>query len=290
VNRDGGPVETVQSEGEDDPDDDENQTEVHTEIETRGIGPAHRGPASSSPQKWKRVLVKLSGEAFAPVSGNGRGIDPGVVEGYAQQLGSLQAEGIEIAVVVGGGNLWRGLSDAAVGMDRVTADYMGMLATVMNALALHDALERTGVATRVQSAISMQEIAEPFIRRRALHHLEKGRVVIFAGGTGNPYFTTDTTAALRAAEIGAEVVFKATNVDGVYNADPKKVPDARKLSKISFTEVLHRDLKVMDAAAIALCRDNAIPIVVFDLTCDGNLRSAVRGENIGTRVVEGRES
>jgi len=237
------------------------------------------------PPRWRRVLIKLSGEAFA--APDGRGIDPGVVAGYAGELREIRARGVQAAVVVGGGNLWRGLSDAAAGMDRATADHMGMLATVMNGLALQDALERENVPTRVQSAITMQEIAEPFIRRRAIRHLELGRIVIFAGGTGNPFFTTDTTAALRGAEVGAELILKATHVDGVYSADPKKDPAARRLEHVSFTEVLQRNLKVMDAAAIALCRDNSIPIVVFDLTVDGNLCRAVWGDEIGTLVHHG---
>lgn len=237
----------------------------------------------SDPPAWRRILLKLSGEAFADPE-VGRGVDSGIVASYASQLADLYGRGVQVACVVGGGNIWRGLSDAATGMERVTADNMGMLATVINALALQDALEREQVPTRVQSAITVQQVAEPFIRRRAMRHLELGRVVIFAGGTGNPFFTTDTTAALRAAEIGAEVILKATNVDGVYTSDPRIDPDAERLTDVTFTEVLQRNLRVMDAAAIALCRDNAIPIVVLDLSVEGNIRRVVWGEKIGTLV------
>lgn len=241
------------------------------------------GIDDSDPPAWRRILLKLSGEAFAG-PGSGRGIDAAVVASYASQLADLHRRGVQVACVVGGGNIWRGLSDAATGMERVTADNMGMLATVINALALQDALERERVPTRVQSAITVQQVAEPFIRRRAMRHLELGRVVIFAGGTGNPFFTTDTTAALRAAEIGAEVILKATNVDGVYTSDPRTDPAAVRLGDVSFTDVLQRNLRVMDAAAIALCRDNSLPIVVFDLSVEGNIGRVVWGERIGTLV------
>ncbi len=241
------------------------------------------------PPRWRRILLKLSGEAFAAPS-VGRGIDPAVVASYAAQLAELHARGVQVACVVGGGNFWRGLSDAAAGMDRATADNMGMLATVINALALQDALERQGIPSRVQSAITVQQVAEPFIRRRAMRHLELGRVVIFAGGTGNPFFTTDTTAALRAAEIGADVILKATDVDGVYSADPKRDPTATRLDAVTFNDVLRRNLRVMDAAAIALCRDNSLPIVVFDLLTEGNIRRVVWGEPIGTVVHDGGEA
>jgi len=243
----------------------------------------------ADPPKWIRILLKLSGEAFADPS-VGRGISPAIVASYAKQIAELRERGVQVACVVGGGNFWRGLSDAAAGMDRATADNMGMLATVINALALQDALEREGVPTRVQSAITMQEVAEPFVRRRAIRHLDLGRVVIFAAGTGNPFFTTDTTAALRAAEIGAEVILKATHVDGVYTADPKEDPSAERLERIDSTEVLQRNLRVMDAAAIALCRENHLPIVVFDLTVDANVRRVVWGEDIGTLVYHGGPS
>ncbi len=244
---------------------------------------------TDDPPKWRRILLKLSGEAFATPEA-GRGIDPAIVTSYAKQLADLYRSGVQVAAVVGGGNIWRGLGDAAAGMERATADYMGMLATVINALALQDALEREMVPTRVQSAITVEQVAEAFIRRRAIRHLELGRVVVFAGGTGNPYFTTDTTAALRAAEVGADVILKATDVDGVYSADPKEHPDAVRHESVSFDDVLSQNLKVMDAAAIALCRDNALPIVVFDLTEEGNIRRAVWGEPIGTLVYGGRDS
>lgn len=240
----------------------------------------------TDPPRWNRVLLKMSGEAFAdPLVG--RGVDAVVVGSYAKQLARLHSRGVQVACVVGGGNIWRGLSDAAAGMERVTADNMGMLATVINALALQDALERERVPTRVQSAITVQQVAEPFIRRRAMRHLELGRVVLFAGGTGNPFFTTDTTAALRAAEIGAEVILKATDVDGVYTSDPKRDPQASRLADVTFTEVLQRNLRVMDAAAIALCRDNSLPIVVFDLSVERNIERVVWGEKIGTLVHHG---
>lgn len=231
----------------------------------------------------RRVVLKLSGEAFADQELN-YGIDPEIVDRVAVEIAQVAAEGYQIAIVVGGGNIFRGLSSAAKGMDRANADYMGMLATVINALALRDSLERAGAPTRVQTAINIQEVAEPYIRLRAIRHLEKGRVVIFAAGTGNPFFTTDTTAALRAAEVGAEVVLKATKVDGVYNADPAKDPAAELLETLTYMDVLSQQLRVMDSTAITMCMDNDIPIRVFNLAKSGNIAGAVRGESIGTRV------
>jgi uridylate kinase len=231
---------------------------------------------------YHRVLLKLSGEALM---GNlGYGIDPGVVTGIAQEISEVIKQGIQLAVVVGGGNIFRGVKLAAAGMDRATADYIGMIATVMNAMTLQDALEQAEVPTRVLTAIAMQEVAEPYIRRRAIRHLEKGRVVIFGAGSGNPFFTTDTTAALRAAEIDAEVVFKATKVDGIYDADPHLNPNARRYQSLNYGHVLAHDLRVMDGTAIALCKENNIPIVVFDLSVRGNILRAVRGETVGTIV------
>ena len=231
---------------------------------------------------YKRVLLKISGEAL---QGHvGYGIDPHVVDSIALQLKEIKNMGVELAVVIGGGNIFRGLEASARGMDRSTADYMGMLATVINGMALQDALERKGAFTRVQTAIAMEALAEPYIRRRAIRHLEKGRIVILAGGTGNPYFTTDTTAALRAIELGAEVILKATKVDGIYSADPKKNKNAKRFTKLRYIEVLKKGLKVMDATAISLCMDNDLPIVVFDLMKHGNIRRVVTGENIGTTV------
>ncbi len=214
------------------------------------------------------------------------GIDADVVETIAKEISSVIEEGIEIAIVVGAGNIFRGIKGAASGMDRATADYIGMIATVMNAMTLQDALERMGVPTRVQTAIAMQEVAEPYIRRRAIRHLEKNRVVIFGAGSGNPFFTTDTTAALRGAEINAEVVFKATKVDGVYDSDPKINPNAKRFRTLTYGHVLQHDLKVMDSTAIALCKDNNIPIMVFDLSVPGNIKRALMGESIGTIVGE----
>jgi uridylate kinase len=231
---------------------------------------------------YKRVLLKLSGEALmgeAPF-----GIDPAVTTQIAKDVHEIQALGVQTAVVIGGGNLFRGLAASAKGMDRATADYMGMLATVINALALQDALEHNGVPTRVASAIEMRAVAEPFIRRRAVRHLEKGRVVVFAAGTGNPYFTTDTAAALRAMEMKADVILKGTKVDGVYTADPMTDPGATKYDRISYLQVLERGLKVMDATAISLCMDNKLPIVVFNLRTSGNLRRVIMGEAVGTTV------
>ena len=231
---------------------------------------------------YKRALLKLSGEAL--MGDQGYGIDPAIVQSIAEDVAKVMAGGTELAIVVGGGNIFRGLKGSAAGMDRATADYVGMLATVMNAITLQDGLERAGVETRVQTAIEMQEVAEPYIRRKAIRHLEKGRVVVFGAGCGNPFFTTDTTAALRAAEISADVVFKATKVDGVYDKDPNKHADAQRYESLSFLEVLSSELEVMDGAAIALCKDNAIPIVVFDLFGPGNIGRAVAGEPIGTRI------
>jgi uridylate kinase len=233
---------------------------------------------------YKRVLLKLSGEAL--MGELSYGIDADVVETIAKEIASVVREGVEVAVVVGAGNIFRGIKGAASGMDRATADYIGMIATVMNAMTLQDALERMGVPTRVQTAIAMQEVAEPYIRRRAIRHLEKNRVVIFGAGSGNPFFTTDTTAALRGAEINAEVVFKATKVDGVYDSDPKINPNAKRFRTLTYGHVLQHDLKVMDSTAIALCKDNKIPIMVFDLSVPGNIKRALMGESIGTIVGE----
>lgn len=231
---------------------------------------------------YNRVLLKLSGEALM---GNlGYGIDPKVVAEIAQEISDVIQQGVQLAVVVGGGNIFRGVKASAAGMDRATADYIGMIATVMNAMTLQDALERINIPTRVLTAIAMQEVAEPYIRRRAIRHLEKGRVVIFGAGSGNPFFTTDTTAALRAAEIEAEVVFKATKVDGVYDEDPTKNPNARRFTSLTYSHVLAKDLKVMDSTAIALCKDNNIPIMVFDLSVPGNIIRAINGEPVGTIV------
>ncbi len=232
--------------------------------------------------RFKRVLLKLSGEALMGEAGYG--IDPEILESLAAQIEQVCEDGIEIAIVVGGGNIFRGLKASSSGMDRAQADYMGMLATIMNALALQDALERRGVYTRVMSAIAMQQIAEPYIRRRAVRHMEKGRVVIFAAGTGNPYFTTDTTAALRALEINADAVMKATRVDGVYDADPKTHPDAVKFDELTYIEVLKRGLQVMDSTAISLCMDNDLPIIVFNMEVEGNIDRALKGEPVGTIV------
>jgi uridylate kinase len=233
---------------------------------------------------YKRVLLKVSGEAL--MGDQGYGIQPGILTLVAQEVAEVSRLGIQLAVVVGGGNIFRGVSESAKGMDRSSADYVGMLATVMNAVSLQDAIEKQGVVTRVLSAIPMSQLAEPYIRRRAIRHLEKGRVVIFAAGTGNPFFTTDTAAALRAMEVGAEVLLKATKVDGVYDKDPRKHTDARRYDQVTFTDALHQDLKVMDATAFALCRDNEMPILVFDMTRRGNIRRVVCAEpGVGTRIV-----
>jgi uridylate kinase len=231
---------------------------------------------------YHRVLLKLSGEALM---GNlGYGIDPKVVADIAQEIADVINQGVQLAIVVGGGNIFRGVKASAAGMDRATADYIGMIATVMNAMTLQDALEQIDIPTRVLTAIAMQEVAEPYIRRRAIRHLEKGRVVIFGAGSGNPFFTTDTTAALRAAEIDAEAVFKATKVDGVYDEDPTINPNARRYTSLTYNHVLAKDLKVMDSTAIALCKDNNIPIMVFDLSVSGNIVRAINGEPVGTIV------
>ncbi|MBF8261628.1 MAG: pyrH [candidate division NC10 bacterium] len=235
--------------------------------------------------KYKRIMLKVSGEALA--GDEGFGISPRMLNFLAGEIEQVHKLGLQIAVVVGGGNILRGIPASAEGMDRSSADYIGMLATVMNGLALQDALERLAIDTRVQSAIEMREVAEPFIRRRAIRHLEKGRVVIFVGGTGNPYFSTDTAAALRAMEVKCEVVFKATKVDGVYTADPLLDPSAKKFDELSYIEVLNRQLKVMDSTAISLCMDNLFPIVVFNLHEPGILRQLVFGEKVGT-IVRGR--
>src|SRR4028119_165293 len=232
--------------------------------------------------KYRRVLLKLSGEAL--MGQLGYGIDPAVVQEIAAEVAEVVGDGVQMAIVVGGGNIFRGIKASAAGMDRATADYIGMIATVMNALTLQDCLERIEVQTRVQTAIAMQEVAEPYIRRRAIRHLEKGRVVIFGAGSGNPFFTTDTTAALRAAEIDAEVIFKATKVDGVYDSDPHLNPNARRYQTLTYGHVLNQDLRVMDSTAIALCKENNIPIMVFDLSVSGNIYRAVMGESIGTLV------
>ena len=231
---------------------------------------------------YSRVLLKLSGEAL--MGTQGYGIDPAIVNSIASDVAKVVADGTQLAIVVGGGNIFRGLKGSAAGMERATADYVGMLATVMNAITLQDGLERAGVPTRVQTAIAMQEVAEPYIRRKAMRHLEKGRVVVFGAGGGNPFFTTDTTAALRAAEINADVVFKATKVDGVYDKDPAKHADAVKHAHLTYQDVLSGELAVMDSTAIALCKDNNIPIVVFNLFEPGNIGRAVSGEPIGSRI------
>lgn len=231
---------------------------------------------------YQRVLLKLSGEAL--MGSLPYGIDPSIVHGIAKEIAEVVSQGMQLAIVVGGGNIFRGVKGAAAGMDRATADYIGMIATVMNAMTLQDALEQQNVPTRVQSAIEMKELAEPYIRRRAMRHLEKGRVVVFGAGSGNPFFTTDTTAALRAAEIDAQLIMKATKVDGVYDSDPNINPDAKKFQSLTYNHVLTHDLKVMDSTAIALCKDNDIPILVFNLSVTGNIRKALLGESIGTIV------
>ena len=232
--------------------------------------------------KYKRVILKLSGEAL---SGDvGYGLEANVLSSMAQQILELTQAGVEVAIVVGGGNIWRGVAGAKRGIDRATADYMGMLATVINALALQDALEAAGMETRVMTAIEMREVAEPYIKRRAIRHLEKGRVVIFGAGTGNPYFSTDTTAALRAAEMGVDAILMAKKVDGVYSDDPKKNPDAVKFDTLKYIDVLNQGLKVMDSTAISLCMDNNIPLIVFDMMTPGNMKRAAMGETIGTYV------
>ena len=237
---------------------------------------------TSGTPKYRRILLKLSGEALGGEKGSG--ICTEAVHGMARQIREVREFGVEVVIVMGGGNIFRGLAGSEGGIERATGDYMGMLATVINSLALQDALEKVGVATRVQSAITMYQVAEAFIRRRAVRHLEKGRVVIFGGGTGNPYFSTDTAAALRANEIGAEVILKATKVDGIYDSDPKQNPKARRYSQISYLEALQKQLKVMDSTAFSLCMDNKMPIIVFDLFKPHNLRRVVAGEKVGTLV------
>jgi len=239
--------------------------------------------ASGTQSKYKRILLKLSGEAFQNKE-KGLGIDPDIVDGIAARVKTVQAMGVEIGMVVGGGNIFRGLSGQSRGIDRTTGDYMGMLATLINALALQDALEQAGLETRVQTAIDMNKVAEPFILRRTLHHFEKGRVVIFACGTGNPYFSTDTAAALRASEIGADVLLKATKVDGVYSADPFKDATAKRYTTLTYQEALTRSLKVMDAAAFSLCMDNKIPIIVFNFFEAGSIEDVVAGREVGTVI------
>jgi uridylate kinase len=242
-----------------------------------------RPDAKTRRSRFGRVVLKLSGEALMGEAGYG--IDPAVVTAIADQISRVVNDGVEIAIVVGGGNIWRGLAASARGMDRATADYMGMLATVINGLALQDALEQAGVHTRVQTAVEMHQVAEPYIRRRAIRHMEKGRVVILAGGTGNPYFTTDTAAALRAVEIGAEVILMGkNNVDGVYDDDPKLNPQATRYAVLSHQEALERNLRVMDQSALALCREKNLPIIVFDLMTPGNIERAARGDEVGTLV------
>lgn len=231
---------------------------------------------------YQRVLLKLSGEAL--MGDLGYGIDPKIVADIAREIAEVVNSGVQTAIVVGGGNIFRGMKASAAGMDRATADYIGMIATVMNAMTLQDALERIDIPTRVQTAIAMQEVAEPYIRRRAMRHLEKGRVVIFGAGSGNPFFTTDTTAALRAAEIDAEAIFKATKVDGIYDSDPKQNPNAHRYQSLTYNHVLTNELKVMDSTAIALCKENDIPIVVFNLLVHGNIIRALKGEPVGTIV------
>lgn len=237
-----------------------------------------------SPNKlaFKRVLLKLSGEAL--MGAGEYGIDPSAISGFAEEIVEIHKLGLQTAVVIGGGNIFRGITASAKGMDRSTADHMGMLATVINGLALQDAIERFGVKVRVMTAISMHEVAEPYIRRRAVRHLEKGRIVIFVAGTGNPFFSTDTAAALRAMEIQADIILKATKVDGIYDSDPVTNPKARRFDQLTYLDVLQRGLKVMDAAAISVCMDNNLPILVFNLTERGNIKRAVCGEDIGTRV------
>ena len=231
---------------------------------------------------YKRILLKISGEVLT--GEGGFGIDPSVIRQIAGEIKEVKTLGVEIAIVIGGGNIFRGMAASSRGMDRVSADHMGMLATILNGIALQDALEKMGVQTRLQTAIEMRELAEPFIRRRAIRHLEKGRVVIFAGGTGNPYFTTDTTASLRAMEIGAEAILKATKVDGVYDSDPMVNRRARKYDELTYLDVLKKQLKVMDATAISLCMDHQIPIIVFNLKKKGNIRRVILGEKVGTKV------
>ncbi len=241
-------------------------------------------PHRSNTVKYKRVVIKLSGEALG--GAGGQGIDPNVVQFLARQIKGVHRMGVETAIIIGGGNIFRGLEAHAEGLDRTTGDYMGMLATVINGLALQDALEKEGVPTRVQTAIGVQQLAEPYIRRRAIRHLEKGRVVIFVGGTGNPYFSTDTAAALKASEIGADVLLKATRVDGVYSADPEKDSRARLYQRLSYMDVLKKRLRVMDSTAISLCMENDVPIIVFNLLVKGNIEKVLKGRTLGTVISE----
>lgn len=234
--------------------------------------------------RYQRILLKLSGEGLA--GGDGQGIDPAVIAGVAKQIREVHELGIQTSIVIGGGNIIRGMTAASQGMDRANADYMGMLGTIINAMALQDSLEKVGVTARVLTALEIKQVAEAYIRRRAIRHMEKGRVVIFGGGTGNPYFSTDTAAALRAAEIGAEAILKATNVDGVYNMDPAKHPDATRYDTLSFHQAMHEDLKFMDQTAIALCRENSLPIIVFDMSVPENIHRVALGESVGTVVGE----
>lgn len=240
-------------------------------------------PSAAAQPRFKRIVLKISGEALREGGGK-ETISPQIVQGLAAQIKEIHTMGVEVAVVVGGGNIWRGLTASHKGMERTTADYMGMLATVINGLALQSGLESCGLATRVQTAIPIQSVAEPFIRRRAMRHLELNRVVIFVAGTGNPFFSTDTTAALRASEIGAEVILKATKVDGIYTADPHKDPTATRYEKLSYSEALTKRLQVMDSTAFSLCMDNKVPIIVFDMSPPGNIVRAVMGEKVGTLV------
>ena len=244
--------------------------------------PATAATAEAKPLRYHRILLKLSGEAL--LGDRQYGVDPAVCAFIARQVAEIHGAGVQIGIVVGGGNIFRGLAASARGMDRATGDYIGMLATVMNGLALQDAVERTNTPTRVMSAIAMNEIAEPYIRRRAVRHLEKGRVTIFVAGTGNPYFTTDTAAALRAVEIGAEVLMKATKVDGVYDADPMTVPGARRYDRLEYADLLRDQLKVLDGAAVSLCMENDLPIIVFDLNGQDNIARVVAGEHVGTLI------
>jgi uridylate kinase len=265
----------------------EQEGEEETEEDSAASGELEDTPRPLAPGvRYRRILLKLSGEAL--MGQQGYGIDAATLSQIADEVIDVLSLGVEIAVVIGGGNIFRGVKGASSGMDRAHADYMGMLATLINALAMQDALEARGSRTRVLSAIEVQRVAEPYIRRRAIRHLEKGRLVIFAAGTGNPFFTTDTAASLRAMEIGAEIVMKATKVDGVYDKDPHKHKDARMFRRLSYMDVLNRNLEVMDSTAISLCRDNRLPILVFNMTKPGNIRRVVLGEPLGTMVVEER--
>jgi uridylate kinase len=254
---------------------------TRTKPQAAGTSKSKTSSSIRQSSAYKKILLKLSGEAL---QGENLSINPQVVLAISKQIQEIQSLGVQVAIVIGGGNIFRGMKAAAKGIDRSTADYMGMLATVINALALQDGLEKHGVETRVLTAIQMQSVAEPYIRRRAIRHLEKGRIIILAGGTGNPYFSTDTAAALRAVEIGAEVILKATKVDGIYDADPMEKPDAKFFPRISYIDFLKKDLKVMDSTAVTLCRDNRMPIIVLNLSKPGNIRKAVEGQGIGTLV------